>query len=641
MSNKMFCAVRMYLSMVFILPMLSVVSADSAPVLWPSSSLSKVMRSATPDGKTGSVLSVSGAGAEIVSAQAVFRSPVDVKAATVSITSLEHTRSNAKIPASAVKLQWVRYIDITWNTRGIPDDELVAKAPASIPDAYWENLTIPVKANQAQPVWLEIEVPSNTIAGDYKGKLTVTADGKPIELLVILHVWDFELPKERHVSVINWWRFPKKYPVEPYSPEYWQFLGRWCRFVVRHRQTDVQVGLNKIKETGNKKQGYSYDTSAVERFAEVAFGNGIRQIHLGSVGSRKGDWESGTGKIKPVESRMRRLAAFEKVIRRRNWQRRFLVSIADEPYIHHEASYAAMVDRVHKIAASVRCIEAVESEYFGELDIYVPKLNHLASWLPAVERMRSSGKEIWFYTCSQPLGRYPNRFLDQSLLKTRILHWINYRYDLKGYLHWALDGFDSEEPFTAGGISRDGILPLGDCTITYPGRNMLLGSLRFSAMRDGLEDFEYLWLLENELAQIKKRFGDQAFWFDTRQRPLELCRRVIESFHDYTRDDSVLLDTRRAIAEEIESLKAKPLLIVQTSPPENTVLHHGPLNACVRGLTSPGAKVTINGKVSENITPNGYFTQAHFFSDGKQTITVTAELNGQKQTVVRKFKLAD
>jgi len=143
------------------------------------------------------------------------------------------------------------------------------------------------------------------------------------------------------------------------------------------------------------------------------------------------------------------------------------------------------------------------------------------------------------------------------------------------------------------------------------------------------------------LAKIKNRFGGEAFWFDTRQRPLELCRRVIESFHDYTRDDRVMLDTRRAIAEEIESLKTEPLLIVQTSPPEKTVLHHGPLNVCVRGLTSPGAKVNINGKVSENITPRGYFAQAHFFSDGKQTITITAELDGKKQTVVRKFKFAN
>lgn len=79
-----------------------------------------------------------------------------------------------------------------------------------------------------------------------------------------------------------------------------------------------------------------------------------------------------------------------------------------------------------------------------------------------------------------------------------------------------------------------------------------MGSLRFSAQRDGLQDFEYLRALEEGLREVRQQTPEDTFWLDPRQRPLELCRRVIWSFHEYTRDPRVMLDTRRAIAEELE-----------------------------------------------------------------------------------------
>ncbi|MBN2269879.1 MAG: DUF4091 domain-containing protein, partial [Sedimentisphaerales bacterium] len=565
----------------------------------------------------------------------------DVVAATVGITDLKQTGGGGIVPASAVKLQWVRYIDINRNTAGIPDDELVVKAPASIPDPFWEGPSISIKANQAQPVWIEINVPKDSRAGDYLGKLLVATAAESFEMPVKLHVWDFEVPSERHLSVINWWRFPGLgfEGIKPYSEEYWDLLRRFCAFLVEHRQTDIQTSIGLIQETGSAQEGYSYDTSWLERYAEAAFETGIRQIHLHSVARRTANLTDPGSRIEPVESNLRRLAAWEKVVRQRNWAKRFLVSISDEPFIHHEESYAAVVDLVHEVAPNIRCIEAVEAEHLGKLDVYVPKLSHLNLWYPHFDQARREGAELWFYTCCHPVGRYPNRFLDQSLLKVRVLHWINYLYDLDGYLHWGLNHFAGSDPYTQEGISEG--LPLGDRAIVYPGKNGLLGSLRFSAMRDGLQDYEYLWVLENEIAKIKERIGREAAWLDPRQRPLELCRRVVWSFYEYTRDGDVMLDTRSVIAREIEQITTEPLLIVQTSPPEGTVVPNGPRNIGVRGLVEPGAKVTINGSPITNVRSSGYFLQAYFMPANNPTITITVEHNGRKRTAERTFKLID
>jgi len=607
--------------------------------LWPSNALSKVMRSDRRQADAKHLLGVSGARAEIVSSQAVLWPPSNISTATATITDLKHTESDAVIPASAVRLQWVRYIDINRNTTGIPDDELVAKAPASIPDPFWEAASISVEAGKAQPIWMEIHVPGNARAGDYRGMLQARAGNQSFGVTVELHVWDFDVPSQRHLSVINWWRFPGLgfANVKPYSDDYWSLLGQFCTFLVEHRQTDIQTSIGLIQETGTDQRGYSYDTSRLERYAQVAFGAGIRQIHLHSVGRRTANLTDPDSRIVPNESSLRRLAMWEEVVRRRNWRDRFLVSISDEPFIHHEESYAAMVDRVHEIAPSIRCIEAVEAEFLGELDVYVPKLSHLNLWYPQFEQVRREGAQLWFYTCCHPVGRYPNRFLDQSLLKVRVLHWINYLYDLDGYLHWGLNHFAGDDPYTQEAISKG--LPLGDRAIVYPGTNTLLGSLRFSAMRDGLQDYEYLWVLESGLSRIKQEIGKEASWLNPRQRPLELCRRVVWSFYEYTRDPDTMLETRNAIAREIEELSTEPLLIVQTSPPEGTFVPAGPRNIGVRGLVQPGAKVTINGRPVGNVRPSGYFLQAHFMSADNPKIEVTVDHNRRKRTTYRTFKL--
>ncbi len=611
-------------------------AASSGADLWASDPLAKVLRSAKRGEAPAERLQFSGARREIASGQAVFRPRKEVAAAHAGISDLRHRTSGAVIPARAIRLQWVRYIDINRNS-GIPADERVAQAPSSIPDPFWEAPRIPLKAGEAQPIWIDVHVPESAAASDYEGRLTVTADGVPVELPVTFHAWDFEMPQERHLSVVNWWQFPGP-GFESHGPDDWELLWRFAAFLVEHRQTDLAAGIGRIRESGDATKGYAYDTANLERYAEVAFEAGIRQIHLHSVGRRTADILDPAARVEPEESNLRRLAAWEKVIQRRGWQRRFVTSIVDEPFIYYEDSYRAVVDRVHAVAPSVRCLEAVEAEYLGKLDVYVPKLSHLSLWYPRFDQVRREGAELWFYVCCHPLGRYPNRFLDQSLLQARVLFWIHYLYDLDGYLHWGLNYY-AGDPYTQEGISKD--LPLGDRAIVYPGKDGLLGSLRFSAQRDGIQDFEYLRVLEERLRQVKEQIGEDAHWLDPRQRPLELCRRVIWSFHDYTRDPRRMLETRQVIAGEIEALQTEPRLVVQTSPPEGTVVPAGPRAVNLRGLAPPGAKVTVNGQVVANARPSGYFCQAVFLGDNQPTITVAIEHNGRETSTTRTFQLAD
>jgi len=614
---------------------------DQFSTLWPSNSLTKVLRSAKPDPEKG-VLEASGAKGEIVSTQAVFRSTTDVASVKAKISNLVHGPSGTAIPAESVKLQWVRYIDITKNTEGVPADELIAIAPVSIPDPYWADAAIKIEANQAQPLWIEIHVPPTAEAGDYSGKLAVTDGKTETTLPVKLHVWNFEVPRQRHLSVINWWNFPGlgfNHWVKPYTEEYWKLLEESCAFLVEHRQTDVNVPVNIIEETGDDKIGYKHDTGKIEHYAEIAFKAGIQRIHFHSLARMTGNRHLGNTRIVLIESNLRRLTAFEQVIQKRNWKDRFLVSIRDEPFIYQEESYKKTVEIAHKKIPSIKIIEAVQTPYLGNLDIYVPTMHLLHMWEPHFKHVRRNGGELWYYTCNEPRGRYPNRFIDQSMLKVRVLHWINYLYDLDGFLHWGLNQFEGNDPYSERGVG--GRWPPGDRAIAYPWGKKFIGSLRFSAQRDGLEDYEYLWVLENELRRIKERLGEQAFWLNPRQRSLEFCKRVVRSLHQYTRDDQVMLNTRQAIAEEIESLQITPLLLVQTSPLEGTSIPYGRRYVNIRGLTTPGATVFIDNQRLDHTRRNGYFDYIKILGDNQSTITIQAGYQGNLRTITRTFKLIE
>ena len=95
------------------------VLAASSARLWPSDALTKVLRQAAPAKEAGDVLKISGSRGETVSSQAVFRSSRDIVDVVASTTIFSHKSSGFFISANAVKLQWVRYIDVNRNSPGV------------------------------------------------------------------------------------------------------------------------------------------------------------------------------------------------------------------------------------------------------------------------------------------------------------------------------------------------------------------------------------------------------------------------------------------------------------------------------------------------------------------------------------------
>lgn len=79
--------------------------------------------------------------------------------------------------------------------------------------------------------------------------------------------------------------------------------------------------------------------------------------------------------------------------------------------------------------------------------------------------------------------------MDLPLLATRYLFWGNYKYDLKGYLHWASNHYQpGQDPFKQNcpiHHNADSVttLPSGDTHLIYPGADGPWMSMRLEAQR--------------------------------------------------------------------------------------------------------------------------------------------------------------
>jgi hypothetical protein len=120
--------------------------------------------------------------------------------------------------------------------------------------------------------------------------------------------------------------------------------------------------------------------------------------------------------------------------------------------------------------------------------------------------------------------------LDYPLLCYRIQPgFINYALDMDGFLYWRIDNnYKLENPwhFPAGKETFN-----ADGTLFYPSEsagisNSYLSSVRAKALRDGFEDYELCYALE-QMNSVKT---------DT--------SKIATSFSDWTKDKRVLLEER-------------------------------------------------------------------------------------------------
>ena len=642
------------------------VLADAQDVqLWTANSLTNVLQSARPPADAPTPLVLESARDEWEHGQIVVRGNRPISNLRAAIGDLRGPGGKA-ISASQCRCRFVAYILVEKNTNFTPPEELVAPAPCKVPDALLENEAVNVEAGNAQPIWVTVHVPKDGDPGDYTGVVRVTWDGGGRDVPVKLTVWPFAVPSERHLYYSNWFEpfdVWERYKLRPWSDEYWAMLDKYIANAAAHRQNVTRTLLDMIGCYREPDGKFAFDFSIFDRWVEVSdrhgMAEGIEIFCVGKIEKVNGQYRGGladlgvidrkTGKKETVSGDRitpKLLAAMQEHMRRRGWLDRALLHVMDEP--SDVRAYQEASRLVHKYAPRMRRMDEFCSTGYGkDVEVWVPKLPLYYEWQADYDRARQTGAEMWLYTCCDPYGRFPNRCVDYPAIKTRIIHWLNWRYDAIGYLHWGLTAW-TDDPYAT---ATRYWYPPGESWIVYPGPSGPVDSMRYEALRDGIEDYEYMWLLTSLAAKVKKELGEAADAFDPRQLADELCRSAAPDAITYSRDPAQLYQARRRIAEEIIAMSCGPRLLVWTRPYSGIGQHVGANSVHVNVAAEPGTKIelqTFQQGADDNDTKGGPLeldkhgcaVRCYWLPHAcRLDVTVKATCKGQSKSVKRTIRI--
>jgi len=607
-------------------------------------------------------LKIFGIRGEVLSGQFVINAKKQLNDVSVHLGDFREMSSGSLLPQEAIEWNFVGNIPLKKNTPNQPERILVRKAPARFPDYLMQERSVQVPQKTYRAVWLTFSIPEGAREGTYSGKATVKCSQGEQSLPVLVKIYPLTLSSGRHLKVTEWYstdHFRRFHGItEKYTPEWFAMLRRYAENMVSHRQNIFHVPMSAIEISGTGEGRFRFDFTKFDQTANVFWETGkMDYLETGDL-FRFGEdaWFSTNLKFKDYRIRNERtgtvetvkgeeivpllLPEFESHLRQKGWLHKTLFHIQDEPSMHNSLAWREKSSYVRSLAPDLKRIDAIETtNVLDEIEIAVPKIDALATWHRSYEDARRNGIELWFYTVGIYQGSlFPNKTIDLPFMNSRLLHWLNYKYDATGFLHWGWNQWE-EDPFSDTGMH------IGDGWHVYPAKDGVLNSLRWEQMRNGIQDYECFKMLEDKIRCLRDSLGSRASWIDPSQRGKEIASKIVKDFDEHSNDPRSFYNAKEELIREIISFDNSPGIYIQTNPVDGSSIT---LHSSVElfGWTIPGTKIVVNGKELP-VSDQGYFFEQFGGEEldntkiglSESSVFVQASKDGKTTEIVRNFKV--
>ncbi len=543
-----------------------------------------------PEEDWAKAVSVTAARGEYEAAQVVLRPAKEGLLSAASVIALRDAKGAPG--AISVRLERVAYVHVTRPTDATcrpgwyPDPLPLLRAP------------VPLHAGENQPLWVTFHVAPEARAGDYEGKLQLHTSLGLIALPLTVHVYDFTLPSTPHLKSalglgtgeIN--RYHRL--TTPADKEV--VFAKYLRNFAEHRispysfydYAPITVGFVGAGTDRHAVVDFSrFDVAAAEwldRYHFSTFVVPLEGMGGGTFQSRRLGVLDGYREGTPEHARLFHdyLSQVEEHLRQRGWLDRAFTYWFDEPAQKDFAFVVAGMDRLKAAAPGLKRMltKEPEPELLGHVDIWC---GLTPEWTPArVKERQARGEEVWWYICTGPKAPYVTEFIDHPGTELRLWPWQSWQYGVNGILIWATTYWNSPLVYRAPAAQDPWRDPMswvsgydypvgfvspwgnGDGRFLYPPERdpntattaVLEGpvnSMRWEALRDGMEDYEYLWLLNQALRRAEAREGNSDRVKEARQL-LVVPPSIATDLTHFTTDPRPLLTRRDHIARMIERL---------------------------------------------------------------------------------------
>jgi hypothetical protein len=588
---------------------------------------------------------------EVISGQCLLSTKKNLTNVVVSISDFRHLITGHPLSGNTVDWNFVGSIPLAGNAPNQLKSSVVRQAPARFPDYLMSERQINIKEKVFQAIWLTVSIPETIEAGTFAGKVIVKSSQGERALPVHLTVYPLTLPADRHLKVTEWYTttgFEQFHGIkEKYSEAWFAMLRTYADNMASHRQNVFEVPMNAIEIERSKKGELEFDFSRFDQIAQVFWDTKkMDYLETGELTKFEKDWYSKEivfkdFSVKDLETNGKStvggkdvipflLPAFENHLRQKGWLNKTFFHVKDEPSLHNVMSWREVSSTIHRLAPDLKRMDAIETTFLlDEIEIAVPKIDAFGSWLDAYKKGQQKGTELWFYTVGiYQASLYPNKTIDMPVMDNRILHWLNYQYDATGFLHWGWNQW-TENPYREVGEH------LGDGWHVYPVKVGVLNSLRWEQMRNGIQDYEYLWMLENRVSALRDSLGSHFDWIDPKQPGKAIASQVVMDLSKHTHQPEILYRAKKQIINELMELSSSPRMYVQTNPRANSTLTNG-ASVEVLGWTEPGTKIVVNGKELP-VNHQGLFLEKFEVSTKDNRIRVEAGSTRGTKEIVRNF----
>jgi hypothetical protein len=494
--------------------------------VWTVTETRRVLRDAAPEDRPA--VKLAAARNEWESFQILIRSDAPVRGINVEAGDLVGPGGAVLAGADArlfrehqLKLDVGTYRNDDFKPGWYPDPLIPFKHPVTgepLTDARLVAVPFDLPANETHGFWVDLYAPPDATPGEYRGTYRVTAEGgRTAEIPVTFTVWDFELPQvsafrtalgSPAARMRGYYARRAKEGKEP-EPSDWDAVDRQCaEMLSRHRinATPPPGSLAPVAQPDGTFRIPDEQVAALREFVDRYHVNAIETPHPRSAVR---DPEAERDKLRAW------LASWDRAAEMLNRPDvMFYTYLRDEPNDEEAYHYVQRWGRAIREAHSVVKVLVVEQTWtqneawgdlYGAVDIWCPLFSLFKP--ESAAKRQALGETVWTYTALCQGEKTPWWHTDFPLLNYRVPAWIAWRYRIRGLLYWGGMSFwqQVDDPWTDPKTldrreGRKNPLYNGEGSIVYPGRAVgydgIAPSLRLKALRDGIEDYDYLALLE-------------------------------------------------------------------------------------------------------------------------------------------------
>lgn len=385
-----------------------------------------------------------------------------------------------------------------------------------MPDRFEKADRFDLDEKSVRPVWIALNVPSNTAKGQYTGTVEVTSTTSKSQLSVKINVQNQQLPKPsewKHRLDLwqNPWAVAWQNNVEPWSEEHILLLKKHLKlyadaggtFITTYGVHSPWADNSYMIEGGmidwikQKNGNWKFNYRIFDQYVELAMSLGINEAITVYTpvpwGFRFRVLDETTGNYRyetwePTSKEFTNnwnafLNDFKKHLKQKGWFEKTYIGINENPL----AQTLAAIKMVKNNDSKWKITYA--GDYHKELENLLDDYCYLygkESDMNVVKNRASKGFTTTYYVyCNPP---YPNNFLFSPPIEGRWLGWYTYAYGYDGFLRWAYEAW----PADAMRDARHTAWAAGDSFLVYPGAN---SSIRFEKLREGIVDFEKLKII--------------------------------------------------------------------------------------------------------------------------------------------------